>query len=747
MPKLTPQTVQAMIQNEKSNALSAMVASKLSQDRATAMDYYLGEMDDMPTQEGQSKAVSTDVSDTVLGMMPLLMDIFCSSEDVVRFNPVGPDDEKQAEQESDYTNHVFMNENPGFVVLYEFIFDALLQKLGVVKVWWDEHDEEEKETYLGLAEAQFQQIAMDVLQSDGALQIIEHDTEDKGMDPLTGQPNVCHNVTVLRTNNVAQAKVMACAPEEVGWGRNTRTIKDCTYFFHSPPNRTESDLLSEGYDEDQIKELPTYNYASNSEQLARDTVGEETFATSSANKAGRPIQITEHYIRMDYEGNGKPMLYKVTTAGEKNQVLRKDGKPDIEEVDVIPFAVLTPILQPHRLVGRSVADLVMDIQRINTALLRGTLDNSYMVSNPRHEVAESGANSNTLDDLLTVRRNGIVRVKTPGTVQPLATQSIVGELLPVMTYMDSIREMRSGVTRTGQGIDANALQNQSATAVQEVFSMAQAKMKLIARIFAETGIRDMFWLLHATIRKHGQKAQTVRLRNQWVEVDPRNWKTRNDMTIDVGLGTGGKAEQFAQTMAMANFQKELVLGGKTNIVDDGKLYNTAAKIAKLMGHKSPDPFFNDPDAKDEQGQLKHPPPPPPPDPALLKVQADTQIKQAELQQRSQEMVAGAQIAQQADERKAQIESVQAQADIATQERKTQAEMALAQQKFEFEKELALLDFQLKRELAQQEMAMKAEAHRQQLEAGVFKVAQSQEAHEQKLEATAAAAKAKPKAGK
>src|SRR5262249_20263529 len=156
--------------------------------------------------------------------------------------------------------------------------------------------------------------------------------------------------------------------------------------------------------------------------------------------------------------------------GEKNQVLKKDGKSDIEEADVIPFAVLTPVLQPHRLVGRSVADLVMDIQKINTALLRGTLDNSYLVSNPRHEVAESGAGPNTLEHLLAVRRNGIVRVKAPGTVQPLATQSIVGELLPVMQFMDAIREMRSGVTRQGQGVDANALQNQSATAVNQVFT-------------------------------------------------------------------------------------------------------------------------------------------------------------------------------------------------------------------------------------------------------------------------------------
>lgn len=175
MAKISTDELKALLSSEKSNAIATMDASDISSQREDAMDYYLGDMTrDMPTQEGQSKAVSTDVADTVLGMMPFMMDVFCSSEDVVRFNPVGPDDEKAAEQESDYVNHVFMNQNPGFVVMYELIFDALLEKLGAVKVWWDEHEEEEKETYLGLSDDQFAQIAFDVLQSNGEMKIIAH---------------------------------------------------------------------------------------------------------------------------------------------------------------------------------------------------------------------------------------------------------------------------------------------------------------------------------------------------------------------------------------------------------------------------------------------------------------------------------------------------------------------------------------------------------------------------------------------
>jgi hypothetical protein len=251
-------------------------------------------------------------------------------------------------------------------------------------------------------------------------------------------------------------------------------------------------------------------------------------------------------------------------------------------------------------------------------------------------------------------------------------------------------------------------------------------MKLIARIMAE-GVRDMFSLLHGTIRKHGQEAQTVRLRNTWVQVNPRQWKTRNDMTINVGLGSGGKAQQFAQTMALANFQKELLLGGKTHLVGDDKLFNTAAELTKIMGHKNPDKFFDDPTAKDPQsGQLLHPAPPPPEDPKV------TQIK---LQ---------AAIDAEADKRKAEIEAVQANADIAANNRKIEADIVLAKEKAAIEERLAVMQFQLDNARDQREheyrmaqlnakLSADREKHEMTMEAGAMKAVAGAEAHEMKME--------------
>lgn len=696
MPKMSPLELRTLLSAQKADALAATQSAKLSIERERAERYYLGDVsEDLPSEEGRSSAVSTDVADTIEGLLPSLIDIFAGSDEVVKFEPVGPEDEGAAQQETDYINHVFMQLNAGFMVLYSFIKDALLSKVGIVKVWWEEHQEEEKETYYDLADDQFALLAQGVLESNGQLEIIEHTAKT---DEASGATS--HDVTVLQTKKYAQAKVLGVPPEEFGVERHARTIRDCNYCFHDVVTKTRAELIAEGYDEDQVNKLPEYVGLTNQEETARDTVWEHSSGdASSLNKSAQLVRLTEHYCRMDYQGNGKPLLYQIMTGGEDGEVLKLDGKLAIEQVDFIPFSIATPVPVTHRLFGRSMADLVMEIQKIKTALLRGLLDNVYLHNDPRIEVSEAHAGPNTLDDLLVSRRGGIVRTKQPGGLTPLVTADITGSVYPALEYMDSVREMRTGVTRQGQGIDANSLQNQSATAVNQVFTMAQARMKLVARILGETGIKDLFWLLHATIRKHGQEAQTVRLRNQWVSIDPRNWKARNDLTISVGIGNGGKDQQFAKTMQIANFQKELLMGGKANMVDDAKLFNTATELTKLLGHKNPDAFFNDPSAKNQDGSPKYPPQPPPPDPKVMQIQLQAQLDEK------------------ADQRKAQIESVQAQADIATQNKKTEAEMVQSERDFQLKRELAILDFQLQERLAMADEARKQREHEQKMEQG------------------------------
>ena len=492
---------------------------------------------------------------------------------------------------------------------------------------------------------------------------------------------VTHDVTIVTTRKLTQARVLGVPPEEFGIERGARSIRDCNYCFHEVVTKTESQLITEGFDAEQIRSLGDYTGTSGIETLARDTV-EEHFGTGGGdvNKAARLVRITEHYVRMDYEGDGRACLYQVITGGDEGEILRRNGQDCITPFDVIPFAATTPVPVTHRFFGRSIADLVMPLQREKTALKRGALDNLYLHNNPRVEVAESNAGPNTLDDLLVSRPGGVVRTKTPGGLNWQAVPDITTSIYPMLQYLDAELETRTGLAKQTQGLDANALQNQSATAVAEVFSASQMRIKLIARIMAE-GVRDIFALLHGTIRKHGQQVQTVRLRNAWINVDPRNWKTRDDMTTNVGLGTGGKAQQFAQVMALANVQKELLSAGKANLVGDLQLYNTASELTRIMGHKNPNQFFNDPSAINPQtGQLLHPPPAPPAppaDPKLLAARARAQIDAATSAHQ-------AQLAQQ----KAQNEAIHLQV-------KTQSEIALAKVKADLDAKLSVLDAHLK----------------------------------------------------
>ena len=407
--------------------------------------------------------------------------------------------------------------------------------------------------------------------------------------PVPMPQPVFHDVTIVSTKKLGQVRVLGVPPEEFGIERAARDLKTCNYCFHDVVTKTEAELIAEGYDAEQIKGLTTYAGQADIEENERDTVQEHMFAQSDLNPDSRPVKITEHYVRLDYEGKGRPCLYQVVTGGDQGEVLRKDGRPAVTPFDAIPFAATTPVPMTHRFFGRSIADLVMPTQREKTALKRSGLDNLYLSNNPRVEVAEANAGPNTLDDLLVSRPGGVIRVKTAGGVNWQTVPNISASIFPMLQFLDAELESRTGLTKQAQGIDANALQNQSATAVAQAFSASQMRVKLIARIIAE-GVRDIFSLMHATIRKHGQQPQTVRLRNAWIDVDPRGWKTRDDMTINVGLGTGGKAQQFAQTMAIANVQKELVAAGKINLVGDRELFNTAAELTRIMGHKNPANF-------------------------------------------------------------------------------------------------------------------------------------------------------------
>ncbi len=651
MAKMDDIEFQSVVRNEIEQALGHY-DTEYSQDRIDAMDYYLGEPFGNE-QPDRSQVVSTEVSDTIEHIMPSLMRIFTQSDDYVRFVPHGPEDVAIAEQASDYCNWVINNDNRGFEIMHNWFKDALILKSGVVKFYWDEIIEVETEEYEGLNEDE-----LTILLADPEVDVVSRDERTVGED-MEGPEGivipapVIYDVKIKRTKNNGNVRIENVPPEEFLIGNRAKSLEDANFVAHRS-TMTVSDLVSMGYDRDEIEQYAGYTDLDISEERTSRFEDLETSAAHDSNDPTmRNVLVTECYIRSDYDGDGVAEFRRVLTIGDGYHILEN------EEFDHIPFAILSPILMPHRAIGRSVAELIMDVQLIKSTLMRQLLDNIYNTNNARVVAVEGQVN---LDDLLTNRPGGIVRTRTAGAVQPLQVPEVSSSVFPALNYMDSVKEQRTGISRQSMGLDADALQSTTATAVAAMQAASQGKIEMIARVFAETGVRALFRGILHLVTKYQNKEKIIRLRNQFVPMNPREWESAYDVQINVGLGTAQRDQQIAFLSQIAQKQEQIIaqFGPQNPMVSMSQYRNTLAKIAELSGFKDATQFF----APSEQIE------------AVLAQQA-----QAAAQAGPQQNPA-----------------------VAAEMQKMQAELQMEQQKMEME-------FQLKRE----KMAAELELRRQELE--------------------------------
>ena len=649
---------QGIVRNEIEQALGHY-DTEYSQDRIDAMDYYLGEPFGNE-QPDRSQVVSTEVSDTIEHIMPSLMRIFTQSDDYVRFVPHGPEDVAIAEQASDYCNWVINNDNRGFEIMHNWFKDALILKSGIVKFYWDEIIEVETEEYEGLNEDE-----LTMLIADPEVEVVSRDERTIGED-MEGPEGIIipapiiYDVKIKRTKNSGNVRIENVPPEEFLIGNRAKSLDDANFVAHRS-TMTVSDLVSMGYERDEVEQYAGYTDLDISEERTSRFEDLETSAVSDSNDPTmRNVLVTECYIRSDYDGDGVAEFRRVLTVGNGYHILEN------EEFDHIPFAMLSPILMPHRAIGRSVAELVMDVQLIKSTLMRQLLDNIYNTNNARVVAVEGQVN---LDDLLTNRPGGIVRTRTAGAVQPLQVPEVSSSVFPALNYMDSIKEQRTGISRQSMGLDADALQSTTATAVAAMQAASQGKIEMIARVFAETGVRALFRGILHLVTKYQNKEKIIRLRNQFVPMNPREWESSYDVQINVGLGTAQRDQQIAFLSQIAQKQEQVLMqmGANNPMVSMSQYRNTLAKIAELSGFKDATQFF----APSEQIE------------AALAQQA-----QAAAQQGPQQDPAIA-LEMQKMQAKMQMEQQKMQMEFDLKRENMAAELELRRQELEFERQLRL----------------------------------------------------------
>jgi len=652
--KLDDPTLRSILQGQINNAIGYL-GGLLSDQREKSLEYYQG--DPLGNEmAGRSQVVSTDVADTVESLLPNLLRVFTSSDKVVRCEPVRAEDEPIADQATAYLNHIFYKENDGFTLLYNFFKDALIEKNGILKIFYDETEEVEHETYKNLTDEEYK-----VLVDNPEVEILEEEVRDdeKAAEQIeimkaqmAGQtmsvealevdipiPQL-HDCKIKRTSLKGKIKVESIPPEEFLIDKSAVKLEDAEYVGHRV-QLTRTQLVQMGYDKDEVYNLPTSDSTIlNTEKLARFRNIEDYPYDTSNDPSTQKIEIYENYIRYDYDGDGIAELRKVVSVGSSAYTILENMP-----CDQIPFVSVTPIPMPHRFYGRSIAELVEDIQLMKSTVMRQLLDNMYLTNNNRVAIMDGMVN---MDDLLTTRPGGVVRTKQPPNqvMQPLQAQPISQQAFPLLEYLDQVREVRTGVTKYNQGLDSESL-NKTATGISAIMNQTQMRSELVARIFAETGVKDLFRKMFALSIKYQDKEKIIQLNGEYIPVLPTEWKDRFNVTITVGLGTGTKEQQI---MMLNNIlQKQLQafeLQGRRDypMVTMKNIYNTLSKVIENAGLQTVESYFIDP----IKGKQLMTPPPPPEISPIEKIEmaridaenkrkvADIELRYKELEQRTQD---------------------------------------------------------------------------------------------------------------
>lgn len=590
MEKMDDRTLVSIIKANREESLG-VDDGELSNERAIALDHYHGR----PLgneQEGRSAVVSRDLAEAVDAIMPDIMRVFVSSGNIAEFIPVGPEDEDAAQQESDYTNQVIMQDNHGWMVLHDACKDALLLKNGYVKRGWLEEEKIEDEEYEGISLEELTKIVTD-LQAEGAeIDVLEQEERVESVDEV---PTVVFDIKLRTTIKTGREVVEAVPAEEVRVSKRCRGSLQTSPFTEHVTVKTRSELLEMGMDEAFVSALSTADGKNANEvSLSRDSVSDETDGGKAyADKSMDEIEFCEAYLKVDFDGDGIAELRKVVTCNDKIP----PGEEWNETITSVPITTFVVKRMPHRHVGESIDDDICDLAEIKTTLQRQLLDNVYRTNNNEYAINER---VNVADCMVSLP-GGFKRVEgqdaVMGSIMPLTTPPIAGALLPIIGYFDDVKEGRTGVSRATTGLDPDTLRDSTKGAFLANLNRASQKTEMITRMLAESGVKELVQLVHEDLLRYQDKQKVVKLRGKYVPINPREWKTRQDLIVKVGIGTGNEQEKREKLMLAVGAQKEIAALG---LVGPQHGYALFTDVMKNLGFELATKYAFDPASPEYQ---------------------------------------------------------------------------------------------------------------------------------------------------
>lgn len=577
--------IKSLVSSAIQNAVD-YIKSDLSPEWEKAQRYFEGKVD-IGHEEGRSKVVATKCRDTVRAVKPPLVRAFLATDKPVEFIATQPDDVEAAKQATAYVRWKFGQQN-GFSIIADVIHDALVKKAGIAKVWHEECEKTEIDEYTGLTDDQFALVA-----SDDEIEILEHSARMETVeDPATGQAVEVqtHNMKVSRTMSRGEIKMRSVAPENFFVSPDASNVDDAFVIGDRNDTMRVGDLVDMGYKFDEVvKHAGTVDTATMSE---RERKMEAYDTENSADESSRLVLVTEAYMPVDIERTGAPSLYRFLCIGGGYHVL------DYDLADEKPYAIFQIDPEPHQFFGRSLVDVILEEQDAATSMLRGVLDNVAMTNTPRMQMLEGQVE---VEDLLNNEIGGVVRTRNMDALRPLEVPFTAGHTLPALQYFDDQIKAKTGVSDMASGLDADVLQNQTATAVNAMQQAATGQVELMARNLAESGMRNLFKIMAKLVRQHADGEVMMRLNGTCAPVDPRSWNAEMDVVANVGIGTGGEVEREMILREVLQHQMQIwqAYGPQNGLVSMTQIRNTLADMMAMGGLQNADRYFNPMDPQTE----------------------------------------------------------------------------------------------------------------------------------------------------
>lgn len=594
------------------------IDDSVSPNRAEATKYYRGEKLGNE-EEGRSSVVDMTVRDTVGKIMPAMMRTFFGGEKVVEFVPQTAMDVQFAEAATDYVNHVLNKDNNLYMECQAAWEDALVRKTGIIKYYWEDNGDDEAYQLTGLDE-----MSLNALLSDPELQV-------SVISSMMTDMGESYSVQVTRSARNGRVKVKALPCEEFLIDRDATNLEDAILTAHRRM-ATASELIQMGYDRDLVesKAASVDELDDNVERRVRDPAALDYGFRSE--ESVKLVEYVEAYMKVDWNNDGIAELRKICCMGNDYEIVHHEAWSHP------PFAIFSPIPEAHVFFGTSIFDLVGDIQKIKSNVLRNSLDSLSLSIHPRMVITEGQVN---LEDVQNTEIGAIIRQDQPGAVQSLTLPYVGKDAFPMLGYLDSLKEGRTGISKASMGLDAENLQSTTAVAVNATIQGAQAQMELIARNFAEIGMRQLYSGVLKLLIQHQDYARMVRLREEFVPIDPRSWNANMDVSVNVPIGGSTDQEKMASLQSIMTVQENIIgkFGINNPLVSLENYRNTINAAIEMAGFKNVDAFI-------AQGPIQIPPPQPQPPSAdeLLvqaqreQIQAEVQMKAAELELKRQQMV-------------------------------------------------------------------------------------------------------------